>query len=99
MQKETRRCGIQYVSRIYLEAEFLSSVKERLKPGMSGLFADPQARPSMPGNAEDATQLQFDISGLFCQIERLDGIVNESAVRAQDAYFELAFVDRPPPSV
>jgi hypothetical protein len=34
---------------VYLEAELLSSVEQRLKPGMSRLFADPQARPSMTG--------------------------------------------------
>jgi hypothetical protein len=84
---------------IYLEAEFLPTIKQRLESGVARFFADPQTGPSMSGDAKDTTQLKLNVSGLFCQIKGLDGVVDESAVRTQYAYLELAFVDRPPPTI
>jgi len=50
-------------------------------------------------HAEDSAQLELGVASLLRDVERLDGVLNQSAVRTQNADLKVAFLCRPATSI
>jgi len=46
-------------------------------------------------DAEDPTQLQLGVTDLLADVERLDGVLDQTAVRTQDADLKVTLLGRP----
>jgi len=49
----------------------------------------------MLGDTEDPSQLQLGVTDLLADVERLDGVLDQAAVRTQNTDLEVTFLGRP----